>query len=103
MLRSKLLKLEQDHDKLQTENKKLSMQAIRSAKKEQEKPTATADVNKIKEDFKLMELERDELKEKLKAFIEASIKKLPTRTPKKYADSLTKPQIKVKINYLMGN
>lgn len=98
VLRTKLQKLEQENDKLQTENKKLSVQAIRSVKKEQEKPAGTADVNKIKEELKLMELERDELKEKLKSFMEASIKKLPDRTPKKYSESLTKSQIKVRIH-----
>lgn len=98
VLRTKLQKLEQENDKLQTENKKLSVQAIRSVKKEQEKPAGTADVNKIKEELKLMELERDELKEKLKSFMEASIKKLPERTPKKYSESLTKSQIKVRIH-----
>lgn len=88
-------KLEQENDKLQTENKKLSVQAIRGAKKEQEKPPGTADINKIKEEHKLLELERDDLKEKLKSFMEASIRKLPERTAKKYSDSLTKPQVKV--------
>lgn len=96
MLRTKLQKLEQDNDKLQSENKKLSMHAIRGAKRDQEKPAGTADVNKIKEELKLMELERDELKEKVKGFMEAAIKKLPERTPKKYSDALTKPQIKVR-------
>lgn len=97
VLRTKLQKLEQENDKLQTENKKLSVQAIRGAKKEQEKPLGSVDVNKIKEELKLLELERDELKEKLKAFMEAaSIQKLPERTPKKYSESLTKPQVKVK-------
>lgn len=55
---------------MQTENKKLSVQAIRGAKKEQQdKPTA--DVNKIKEELVLMGLERDELRDKLKGFMEA--------------------------------
>lgn len=96
MLRAKSQKLELENEKLQTENKKLSVQAIRGAKKELEKPSGAVDMNKIKEELKLMELERDELKEKVKSFMEASIKKLPERTPKKYSDSLTKPQIKVR-------
>lgn len=96
MLRAKLQKLEQDYEKLSTENKKLSVQAIRGVKKEQDKqPAGTVDINKIKEELKLMELERDELKEKVKSFMEAAIKKLPDRTSKKYSDALTKPQIKV--------
>lgn len=99
-MRTKMTKLEQENEKLSTENKKLSVQAIRGAKKEQEKPAGTVDVNKIKEELKLMELERDDLKEKVKSFMEASIKKLPERTPKKYSEALTKPQVKVKSNLL---
>lgn len=95
VLRSKLQKVEQENEKLQTENKKLTITAVRAAKKEPEKSGSAADINKIKEELKLLELERDELKEKVKSFMEASIKKLPERTPKKYSDSLTKPQVKV--------
>lgn len=96
VLRAKSQKLELENERLQTENKKLSVQAIRGAKKDPEKPSGAADMNKIKEELKLMELERDELQEKVKSFMEASIKKLPERTPKKYSDSLTKPQIRVR-------
>lgn len=99
VLRTKMNKYEQENEKLTVENKKLSMQAIRNSsggpKKDQDRSPATVEVNKIKEELKLMELERDELKEKVKLFMEASIKKLPMRSPKKYSDDMTKPQVKV--------
>lgn len=95
VLRTKLQKLEGENEKLQTENKKLSVQAVRGAKKELDKSSSSVDVNKLKEELKLMELDREELKEKLKTFMEASIRKLPDRSPKKYSESLTKSQIKV--------
>lgn len=96
VLRTRLQNLEMENDKMQAENKRLTLQAARGIKKDTEKNTSSVDVNKIKEELKLIELERDDLKDKLKSFMEASIKRLPTRTPKKYSESLTKPQIKVR-------
>lgn len=96
ILRTKCQKLELENDKMSADNKKLTVQLARGAnKKDSDKPVNATEINKLKEDLKLMELERDEFKEKLKKFMEIPNGKLPDRTPKKYSDTLTKLQIKV--------
>lgn len=61
----------------------------------------TTTSNESKENLKLkvslesLEKERDELKAKIKKFLEDPTDKLPTRTRKEYSDGMTKLQLKV--------
>lgn len=95
VLRTKVQKLEQENDKLSADNNKLALQAARRAISKETDKSGGVDVNKIKEELKLMELDRDELKEKVKKFMDIPNGKLPERVPKKYSEALTKIQLKV--------
>lgn len=99
ILRAKVSKLEQEIDGMSTENKKLTVQVARLARKEGstlEKDAkgmaSSTDLNKTKEAMSKLEKEYAELQTKLNK-IDIDVQKLPNRVPKKFTDLTTKMQL----------
>ncbi|XP_055682397.1 myosin heavy chain, striated muscle [Lutzomyia longipalpis] len=98
ILRTKLQTVEQENDKLATENKKLQLQAARGARKD----SIPTQVNSTEngEELKKLEQEKDALNKQLKELLDATAESLPTRVAKKYSENLTKFQLKTMIEDL---
>ncbi|XP_037040029.1 centrosomal protein of 290 kDa isoform X1 [Bradysia coprophila] len=94
VLRTKVLSMEQDNDKLANENKKLALHAARLSRKDS---TGDKDKNleivKLKDSVTKLEKTKSELENKLRTILEAPVDKLPQRTPKNFSDSSTKMQL----------
>lgn len=99
ILRGKVSKLEQEIDGVSTENKKLTVQVARLARKDSNSSEKDAkgsanivELNKTKDALAKLEKEHTDLQGKLKN-IEVDVKKLPIRIPKKFTDLTTKMQL----------
>ncbi|KAG4066400.1 hypothetical protein HA402_007036 [Bradysia odoriphaga] len=94
VLRTKVLSMEQDNDKLANENKKLALHAARLSRKDS---TGDKDKNleivKLKDNITKLEKTKGELENKLRTILEAPVDKLPQRSPKIFSDSSTKLQL----------
>lgn len=104
-LRTRVLSLEQDNDKLTTENKRLAIHAAKLARKDSltnssENQRNGIELLKVKESLTKAEEQRSQLEEKLKTVLELPADKLPPRTPKRYSDSNTKYQLQRMIGEL---
>lgn len=101
VLRAKVSTLELEIDGVSTENKKLTVQVARLARKDStgglEKDTKnvviSAELIKTKESLTKLEKENGELQRKLKTVLEFDVDKLPARMPKKFSDMTTKMQL----------
>lgn len=101
VLRAKVSTLELEIDGVSTENKKLTVQVARLARKDStgglEKDTKnvaiSAELIKTKESLTMLEKENGELQRKLKTVLEVDVDKLPARMPKKFTDMTTKMQL----------
>lgn len=106
VLRAKVVKLEQEIDSISTENKKLTVQVARLARKDSvgavdKSGTATvAELARVKETLVKIEKENSELQNKLKSILEVDVQKLPARIPKKFTDLTTKMQLQKMIGEL---
>lgn len=100
VLRGKTQKLEQENEKLNSEVKKLQLQVARAKATSNSKINEVGTDPKTKEQIEKLEKERNELATKLKTILDESVEKLPTRSPKKYSESLTKLQLKKMIEEL---
>uniref|UniRef100_A0A1B0GKL6 Putative myosin-11 n=1 Tax=Lutzomyia longipalpis TaxID=7200 RepID=A0A1B0GKL6_LUTLO len=98
ILRTKLQTVEQENDKLATENKKLQLQAARGARKDSIPTQVNSTGNG--EELKKLEQEKDALNKQLKELLDATAESLPTRVAKKYSENLTKFQLKTMIEDL---
>lgn len=104
-LRTKVLSLEQDNDKLTTENKRLAIHAAKLARKDSltnssENQRNGIELLKVKESLTKAEEQRAQLEEKLKIVLEVPADKLPPRTPKRCSDANTKFQLQRMIGEL---
>lgn len=101
VLRTKVLSLEQDNEKLGNENKKLALHAARLSRKDSVgDKDKNAEIVKLKDTIAKLEKTKDELDNKLKTILETPADKLPQRTPKIFSDSTTKVQLQVTLNTL---
>lgn len=100
VLRGKTQKLEQENEKLNSEVKKLQLQVARAKASSKDKLNEIGNDPKTKEALDKLEKERNELSAKLKKILEEPVEKLPSRSPKKYAETLTKLQLKKMIEEL---
>lgn len=95
VMRTKIISLEDENEKILTENKKLQMQAARIALR---KDSLVGNGNgELKEMMVKLEKERNELSVKLKKVLDDAADKMPPRNPKKVTDMHTKLQLKVYI------
>lgn len=93
VMRRKIISLEDENEKILSENKKLQMQAARSALR---KDSLVGNGNgELKEMMVKLEKERDELSVRLKKVLDDAADKMPPRNPKKVTDMHTKLQLKV--------
>lgn len=93
VMRTKIISLEQENEKILSENKKLQVQAARSVLR---KDSLVGNGNgELKEMMVKLEKERDELTIKLKKVLDDAADKMPPRNPKKVTDMHTKLQLKV--------
>lgn len=93
VMRTKIISLEQENEKILSENKKLQVQAARSViRKDSLVGNGTVE---LKEQMIKLEKERDELSVKLKKVLDDAADKMPPRNPKKVTDMHTKLQLKV--------
>lgn len=93
VMRTKIISLEQENEKILSENKKLQVQAARSVLR---KDSLVGNGNgELKEMMIKLEKERDELSIKLKKVLDDAADKMPPRNPKKVTDMHTKLQLKV--------
>lgn len=90
VMRTKIISLEQENEKILSENKKLQVQAARSVLR---KDSLVGNGNN--EMMIKLEKERDELSIKLKKVLDDAADKMPPRNPKKVTDMHTKLQLKV--------
>lgn len=102
IMRAKTQKMEGENEKLSAEVKKLQLQVARAKATSKEKGINDLGTDKNKEIVEVLQKERDELAAKLKKILEDPVEKLPSRTPKKYSDTLTKVQTKKMIEELEG-
>lgn len=101
ILRAKVTKLESEIESVSTENKKLTVQVARMARKDSIGTTETngksvgmtTELSKTKDALAKVERENLELQIKLKNILEVDVLKLPTRIPKKFTDLSTKMQL----------
>lgn len=103
VLRGKVAKLEQEIESITTENKKLTVQVARLARKDSNgsiDKNSTAELVRTKDSLAKLEKENAELQTKLKEILEVDTKALPTRTPKKFTDMNTKMQLQKMIGEL---
>lgn len=104
-MRTKLLGLEQDNDKLSNENKRLAVHAAKLARKDSltnssENQRHGIELVRVKDELSKVEQQRAQLEEKLKTVLDIPANKLPARTPKKGTDSNTKFQLQKMIGEL---
>lgn len=96
VLRTKVLSLEQDNEKMANENKKLALHAARLSRKDSiGDKDKNAELAKLKDSVTKLEKTKDELESRLKVILDTPADKLPQRTPKIYSDSSTKVQLQV--------
>lgn len=101
ILRGKVVKLESECESISTENKKLTVQVARMARKDSIGAAETngktagtaAELIKAKDTLAKVEKENSELQMKLKNILEVDVQKLPARIPKKFTDLSTKGQL----------
>lgn len=96
VLRTKVLTLEQDNEKIANENKKLALHAARLSRRDsvgdKEK---IAELIKLKDSMTKLEKTKEELENKLKSILDVPADKLPQRVPKSFSDNSTKLQLQV--------
>lgn len=103
VLRGKVAKLEQEIDGISMENKKLTVQVARLARKDASggvDKNGTAELTRVKESLSKLEKENGELQSKLTNILEVDTQKLPARTPKRFTDMTTKMQLQKMIGEL---
>ncbi len=101
ILRTKVLSLEQDNEKMANENKKLALHAARLSRKDSlGDKDKNAELVKLKDTVTKLEKTKEELESKLKTILDTSADKLPHRVPKIYTDGSTKLQLQVSVFYI---
>lgn len=99
VLRTKVLSLEQDNEKMGNENKKLALHAARLSRKDSiGDKDKNAELVKLKDCVTKLEKTKEELEKKLKTILEAPADKLPQRIPKIFSESSTKVQLQVSVS-----
>ncbi|KAJ6649188.1 hypothetical protein Bhyg_04422 [Pseudolycoriella hygida] len=94
VLRTKVLSMEQDNEKLVNENKKLALHAARLSRKDSTgDKDKNAEIVKLKDSITKLEKTKDELENKLKTILDVSADKLPQRTPKVFSENTSKLQL----------
>lgn len=104
-LRTKVVGLEQDNEKLSNENKRLAVHAAKLARKDSltnssENQRHGIELVKVRDELSKAEQQRAQLEEKLKTVLDIPADKLPSRTPKKGTDANTKFQLQKMISDL---
>lgn len=92
-LRSKIINLEAENERVQKENKRLKMNSLRK-QSSTEKIVNTAELSKLKETLAAVEEERDRAQIKLKRVLLEADEKLPPRTAIRITDLTPKNQLK---------
>lgn len=96
VLKTKVLSLEQDNEKMSNENKKLALHAARLSRKDSlGDKDKNAEIVKLKDTVARLEKTKDELENKLKTILDVPADKLPQRIPKIFTESSTKLQLQV--------
>lgn len=96
VLRTKVLSLEQDNDKMANENKKLALHAARLSRKDSiGDKDKNAELVKLKDSVAKLEKTKEDLANKLKTILDTPADKLPQRIPKIFTESSTKLQLQV--------
>lgn len=97
VLRTKVLSLKQDNEKMANENKKLALHAARLSRKDSiGDKDKNAELVKLKDTVSKLEKTKEELENKLKTILDTPADKLPKRIPKIFSESSTKLQLQVR-------
>lgn len=96
VLRTKVLSLEQDNEKMANENKKLALHAARLSRKDSVgDKDKNAELVKLKDSVAKLEKTKEELENKLKTILDAPADKLPQRAPKIVTENSSRLQLQV--------
>lgn len=101
VLRTKVLSLEQDNEKMGNENKKLALHAARLSRKDSiGDKDKNAELVKLKDAVAKLEKAKEELENKLKTILDAPVDKLPQRAPKIVTENSSRLQLQVCVLWL---
>lgn len=97
VLKTKVLTLEEENEKIANENKKLALHAARLSRKDSLglDKDKSLELAKVKDSLSKLEKTREELENKLKTILDIPVDK-PARMPKSYSENSTKFQLQVR-------